>query len=420
MLLLLKQVHRHVWRCLAMSVDLCPMYPHSNVLQVWPAAVLIAQALGEEAVQSTLRVMSSAAFPTGSPLHIFGLLAAADYAGAVETFQQAQSALGSLDTQHASPGAIHSQANSNGGVRHPDATQPQLAHAAAAGSQQPSVAARQRTAFVPQAQAAAVHPAWHATLIMLAAHRAAPDAIALGALGDCLWQASTHAPAAAAAASGLAGTTRDRAGAHVCYMLAGRAAESAFDPEACFVLPGADHKGSPSSLMDAESLQRADLHASCLQQSTGMPMYNMAPYYLVVRAVVECWPIHAIMLRWHHFATELHRSTELKANGNVFCEDPSIVSAACDDCRVVAGILISSCACSMPQDWQRMACLRKRCSTQLPLAHLQAKLAATSAPHFCSIPRMLRWHLLKRCMPGCKHTLQRWAQIQQLLEARAS
>lgn len=251
-------------------------------LQVWPVAVLVAQACGQETLQAVLQSMGEAAFaPHLSPLHVFGLTASENWQGAVRALSSTSHAV------PASPAAARQGSlDSSSPVRAPRAGSPWSAgqpHAHQQAHQPP-----QRKVFVPSPTASSrgeAPCAWHATLLMLAANRSPSDAVALGALGDRLWHAPAHAHFHRLHADADA-TTQDRAAAHVCYMLAGRAAESAFAPDSCFVLPGADHRGQPTTLLDAEALQRADMLAWCLQQSMGTPMYGMVPHYLVVRRLL--------------------------------------------------------------------------------------------------------------------------------------
>lgn len=244
-------------------------------------AILVAQACGQSALQAVLQRMSDAALaPQLSPLHIFGLAAAENWQGAVDALSGSQH-----DRSHtagSSPGkAALSPAGSGAAAN--------AANAHLRSRQ--GAASPQRKVLVPQGTGASAQPplcAWHATLLMLAAHRTPADAVALGALGDRLW----HAPAQSAvhaADSESDSVHRDRAAAHVCYVLAGRAAESAYAADSCFVLPGADHHGRPRSLLAADVLQRADMLAWCLQQSMGTPMYCMIPHYLAVRKESSLW-----------------------------------------------------------------------------------------------------------------------------------
>jgi Sec23-binding domain of Sec16 len=234
--------------------------------QLWPAAVVIAQAVGPEAVQTTLRALSAAAFTPGCPLHVFSLVATEDYASAADVLRgPALPRVGDGASATAGPGGQEQHAH--GGM-----------HQATSATAGPGLHAARRAAFVPTPDAGA-RPQWHATLVLLAAHRAAPDAIALGALGDRLWEAQPRVPGQSSAPNAA---FRDRNAAHICYMLAGRAAESAFVAGSRFVLPGADHEGCPGTFATADALQRADLHTWCLQQSTGAAMYGMVPYYLMV------------------------------------------------------------------------------------------------------------------------------------------
>jgi hypothetical protein len=146
-----------------------------------------------------------------------------------------------------------------------------------------------RLPFVPAVapDGSPLRPAWHSILLMLAAHRSAADAPAVGALGDRLW-GDTLQPQCSSASSGgqPVGTghvsERDRVAAHICYVLAGRAVESPFAPDSRFVLPGADHQGAPGAFVSPEAIRRGELHAWCLQQSMGIPMYSIAPFYLMV------------------------------------------------------------------------------------------------------------------------------------------
>ena len=254
-------------------------------------ALLVAQAQGKEAMQTTIRTMAAAAFTPGlSPLHVFGLLATEDYPAAVELLRGASpqaAALPGPTAAHTDPDAQQQAANGARLGAADRAMTPALTQVGTAASVRPGgtdASAPARAAFVPRLPGteASAPPPWHATLIMLAAHRSAPDAMAVGALGDRLWDAPVPNRGQSGASS-HGEVERDRVAAHICYMLAGRAAESAFDADARFVLPGADHAGSPSMLATADALQRADMHAWCLQQSLGAPMYVMVPYYLLVR-----------------------------------------------------------------------------------------------------------------------------------------
>jgi hypothetical protein len=252
----------------------------------------VAHAIGPDALQATLGILSQSAFPQGSPLQIFSLLAIRDYATAVPILDG--SVMPSVEPQspHSQATPCLTTAPSLSGAHSP------TSHRSASPSHhsgrhgQPfgrSALTHARPPFVPAVapDGTPLRPAWHSTLLMLAAHRSAADAPAVGALGDRLWGDNVESHGFALTSVGKPVVTshladHDRVAAHICYVLAGRAVESPFAPDSHFVLPGADHQRSPRAFLSPEAVQRGELHAWCLQQSMGIPMYTIAPYYLMV------------------------------------------------------------------------------------------------------------------------------------------
>lgn len=230
-----------------------------------------------------------AALAPGCPLQLFGLLATEDYPAAAELLHGGNPPREQLEATvggHQGPG-IPSAAPAGLSGR---GVTPGVRQSAGRHAQQ---APRNGGVFVPKVpktEPVSQVPSWHTSLLMLAANRSPLDAVAVGALGDRLWEypnppendahlltVSPHQGAGA----------QDRVSAHVCYLLAGRSVENPFVPGSRFVLPGADHEGSPGTFATASALQRAELYAWGLQQSTGTPMYGLAPHYLMVR----CWQL---------------------------------------------------------------------------------------------------------------------------------
>ena len=257
-------------------------------LQAWPLAVLIAPKLGVAAVQAVNRSLAAATFPPGSPLHVFSLLATEDYAAAAHLLGPPAADGAAAAATGAPPGAttaagtspMDRKRSSNGAtLAQPLAPPAQFSTPAGAfppgaAPSGPPASAPLQGVFVPNGGATA---AWPAQLRMLAAHRGAADAAAVGALGDRLWEAPPRN------VGDFPGSGRDRAAAHVCYMLAGRSWESAFSPASRFVLLGHDHEAPVASLAAAGAVQRSEALAWGLQQSTGAAMYAVAPHYLLVR-----------------------------------------------------------------------------------------------------------------------------------------
>lgn len=236
-----------------------------------------------------MRAVSTAAYVPGSALHVFSLLATQDYAAAVPVLNGSALAAAAAEPPSPHTPLPTGRSVSGAGGQHSPTSHRSLSPQV---SQQHTRNSMGRAPFVPQVgpDGAPLKPAWHATLLMVAAHRAAADAPAVGALGDRLWGdhsdnpdffrpttpgTATHAPRP---------PERDRTAAHICYMLAGRAVENPLAPGSRFVLPGADHEARPGAFVTAQAVQMGELHAWCLQQSMGVPMYSIAPYYMMVRA----------------------------------------------------------------------------------------------------------------------------------------
>jgi Sec23-binding domain of Sec16 len=216
---------RHAFQC-CVKACLTPLY-----VQVWPLAVLIANSLGPEQLRSTLGSMSTVILSSGSPLLTFAHLAARSFEGAAANLAGAAKA---------TPGTA--------ALGPPRAEHTGQASAGAA---------------VP---APAHLPAWPQQLLMLAAHRSEGDAVAIGALGDRLWSAAR--------------SKSELAYAHICYVLAGRLPDSLGDAAAHFAMPGCD--ACTGACPDVGALQRLELYYSCIAQARGVPMYGLAPAYLMV------------------------------------------------------------------------------------------------------------------------------------------
>jgi hypothetical protein len=243
---------------------------------VWPIAVLVAHSLGKDATQDTLRAMMDAALAPGCPLHLFGLLATEDFPAAMELLRGANSAGEQLeaeaggDQRHDIPSATPMGSSRWGGT-------PGAKQSAGLQAQQAPQNGGVFVPKVPKTAPVSQKPSWHTSLLMLAANRSPLDAVVVGALGDRLWEYPAGNDDHWSPVS-----RPDRVAAHVCYLLAGRSVENAFVPGSRFVLPGADHEGCPGTFATADALQRGELLAWGLQQSTGAPMYRLAPHYLMV------------------------------------------------------------------------------------------------------------------------------------------
>jgi Sec23-binding domain of Sec16 len=240
--------------------------------QVWPLAMLIANSMGPEQLQATLRSMSTRVLSRDSALQTFAHISTRD-------FDTAAVVLASRP-----PGNVPGLLGAGGpGLGAPPAG---VNH-----TQQPAFGAQPAGAMaMHQAAGVAAHaepsetsptpqqaPAWPRQLLMLAAHRCAGDAVALGALGDRLWDSASD--------------DEDRAYAHVCYVLAGRLPDAAGDTNSRFAMPGLV-SSAPVVTPDVETLQRSELLASCMAQASGVAMYGVAPAYVLVR--ISPWSSHLL------------------------------------------------------------------------------------------------------------------------------